>query len=85
MQANINNMQSLRLYLKVNKIKDIAGDSWVLLGNPEISDKNEVLGGNLLFYDKNKEKVYKKAKQVKSERITIIYTGLEPKNNHLIL
>ena len=78
-------MQALGLYLKVNKIKDIAGDSWVLLGDPEISDKNEVLGGNLLFYDKNKEKVYKKAKQVKSERITIIYTGKEPKNNHLIL
>jgi len=78
-------MQSLGLYLKLNKIKEITGNSWVLLGDAEISDKNEVLGGNLLFYDKNKEKVYKKAKEVKSERITIIYMGEEPKNNHLIL
>ena len=78
-------MKSLGLYLKVNKIKNIAYDSWVRLGDPEISDKNEVLGGNLLYYDKNKDKVYKKAKEIKSERITIIFTGEEPKNNHLIL
>ena len=57
----------------------------MLLSNPEISENNEVLGGNVLFYDKNKDKVYKKAKEVKSDRITIIFTGKQPKNSHLIL
>jgi lipopolysaccharide export system protein LptA len=78
-------MKAIGLYLKVNKIKDIVGNSWVLLGDPEVSENNEVIGGNLLFYDKNKDKVFKKAKETKSERITIIYMGKQPKNNHLIL
>jgi len=37
--------------LKINQIKKRVGDAWVLIYNPEYTEKNKLAGGDLIFFD----------------------------------
>ena len=64
--------------IKIDEIKALYPDEWVLLGNPIMDDsKLDVLSGIPLFHSKDKKEVCYLGRDKTSnfEKITLIYTG----------
>lgn len=58
---------------------------WVLLEDPETTDKLEVLGGKVLCHSKDRDEVYRKGVELKPKRFAVLYTGKLPKNCAIVL
>ena len=80
--------------LTIGQIKEKYPDSWVLVGNPELTDPNilgsvvsKLIRGVVLLSSKDKREIGYRAKDVKDgyETITCIYTGEIPKNRKWLL
>ena len=72
--------------LSATQIKKKVGDSWVLVANPEYSGENgKLVRADLLFFDKDREKVYKDSYKYELKHIGIFYVGEVPKEQIYIL
>ncbi len=64
--------------IKINEIKALYPDEWVLIGNPIMDEsKIDVLSGIPLFHSKDKKEVcyIGRDKTANYDKITLIYTG----------
>ncbi len=52
-------------------------DAWVLIGDPETNEVQEVLKGTLLYHHKNRESFWRKVEklELKPNHIAILFTG----------
>jgi len=58
---------------------------WVLLGDPETTESLEVRGGKVLWHSKDRDEVYRKARELRSRHSAILYTGALPKEMVVVL
>jgi hypothetical protein len=70
--------------LKMEDIKKLYPDEWVLLGDPEI-EQTKVLGGIVLYHSKDKKEVcyLGREKATGYNKVTIAYSGEQKKRNKL--
>jgi hypothetical protein len=72
--------------LTVSQMKKKVGDSWALIANPEYSkETGKLVRAELLFFDKDKEKVYNEADKCTYKHIGFFYFGQVPKEQIYIL
>ena len=64
--------------LTVEEIKSRYDSEWILLADPEVNSRQEVISGRLLFHSKDRDEVYRKAIELKPKHSAFIYTGKIP-------
>ena len=58
---------------------------WVLLEDPETSDTLEVKSGKVLWHSKDRDEVYRKARELRPKHSAILYTGKLPEGTAIVL
>jgi len=58
---------------------------WVLLEDPQTSESLEIQKAKVLFHSKDRDEVYRKAREVHPKHSAIIYTGVLPKEAVVVL
>lgn len=58
---------------------------WILLADPEIKDGLKVKRGKLLCHSKDRDEVYRKARELKPKHSAIFYTGKLPHDTVIVL
>lgn len=73
--------------MKSSQIKKLVGDAWALIYNPEYSEQNKFVEGELIFFDKDKSKVYEALKkdESKDKNFAVLYMGKLPVNEVYVL
>lgn len=71
--------------LSFSEIKERFVSEWVLLGDPEVDDDFNVTQGVVLWHSKDRDEVYRKARQMHPSRSAIIYTGKLPDDIAVVL
>ena len=71
--------------LTLAEIESRFDSEWVLVENPQTTDKLEVQGGVVRFHSKDRDEVYRKAAELRPERFAVLYTGHLPKHAAIVL
>lgn len=58
---------------------------WVLLEDPETTEFLEVKSGKVLWHSKDRDEVYRKARELRPKHSAIVYTGMLPKEMVVVL
>ena len=58
---------------------------WVLLEDPETTESLEVTKGKVLWHSKDRDEVYRKAKELQPKHAAILYTGALPEEMVVVL
>ena len=58
---------------------------WILLEDPETNDELKVKGGKVLWHSKDRDEVYRKAREFKPKHSAILYTGKLPQDAVIVL
>lgn len=58
---------------------------WILLENPETENGLRVKKGKVIWHSKNRDEVYRKARELKPKHSAILYTGKLPENTVIVL
>ncbi len=69
----------------VAEIKERYQSEWVLLKDPLTSEALEVLGGTVIWHSKDRDEVYRKAREVRPRHAAILYTGELPEDAAIVL
>jgi hypothetical protein len=71
--------------MSLEKIKDQFNSEWILLGDPETTVDLEVKKGTLLYHSKDRDEVYRKARELSPKHSAILYTGSLPEGTMIVL
>ncbi len=71
--------------LSFSEIKDRFDSEWVLIGDPEINDELNVKKGVVLCHSKDRDEVYRKAREIHPNHSAILYTGKLPDDVAVVL
>ena len=71
--------------LSFSKIQETIGSEWVLIGDPKLTDDLVIKHGKVLYHSKDRDEVYRKARELKPQHSAIIYTGTLPDNVVVVL
>lgn len=58
---------------------------WVLLEDPETEEGLKIIAGKVLWHSKNRDEVYRKARELKPKHSAFIYTGKLPQDTVIVL
>ncbi|MEK6410493.1 MAG: hypothetical protein AABN34_26515 [Acidobacteriota bacterium] len=58
---------------------------WVLLEDPDTSESLEILSGKVLWHSRDRDEVYRKARELRPKHSAILYTGKLPKDMVIVL
>ncbi len=58
---------------------------WVLIEDPETTESLEVQRGKVLWHSKDRDEVYRKARELKPKHSAILYIGGLPEDTVVIL
>ena len=75
----------MREILSFAEIKERFDSEWVLVGDPETGDDFNVKRGIVLWHSKDRDEVYRKAREIQPSHSAILYTGQLPDNAALVL
>jgi len=75
-------MKEILSFSEINKRFD---SEWVLVGDPEIDDDLSVKQGVVLWHSKDRDEVYRKARELHPEHCAILYTGKLPDDVAVVL
>jgi len=78
-------MQSMNEVMTVEQIHEHFDSEWVLLEDPEVNEKLEVLGGRVLCHSKDRDEVYQKAIELSPTHSAFLYTGSFPEGEAFAL
>ncbi len=67
------------------EILDRFASEWVLLEDPETTDSLEVTCGTVLWHSKDRDEVYRKARELQPRHSAIIYAGSLPEEMVVVL
>jgi len=56
---------------------------WVLIADPYVNDQLEVLSGKVVFHSSDRSEVWRKATELKLEKVAVRYLGEVPE--HMVL
>jgi hypothetical protein len=71
--------------LSFSEIKEQFVSEWVLVGNPETDEELNIKKGKILWHSKDRDEVYRKAREIHPTHSAIIFTGKLPDNVAIIL
>ena len=71
--------------LSMAEIRARFESEWVLLEDPETTEFLEVKGGKVLWHSKDRDEVYRKARELKPMHSAIVYTGSLPEKTAVVL
>lgn len=69
----------------MEEIRNRFDAEWVLVGDPETTANHEVMSGRVLFHSKDRDEVYRKAREIRPARSAILYLGRLPREAVVIL
>ncbi len=58
---------------------------WVFLEDPETTESLEVKSGKVLWHSKDRDEVYRKARELHPRHSAILYTGTLPEDMAVVL
>lgn len=58
---------------------------WVLLEDPDTSESLEIKSGKVLWHSRDRDEVYRKARELRPKHSAILYTGKLPKDMVIVL
>jgi len=58
---------------------------WILVEDPETTESLEVTKGKVLWHSKDRDEVYRKARELAPRSSAILYTGTIPQEGELVL
>jgi hypothetical protein len=61
--------------LTISEIKERFRDEWVLILNPDKNEIGEIIKGEILFHNPDKQKVYDELLKHRMKHIGLIFTG----------
>ena len=68
-----------------SEMRDRFPGEWVLVGNPETDENLQVIAGNVLWHSKDRDEVYRKARELRPKHSAILYTGALPEEMVVVL
>jgi hypothetical protein len=71
--------------LSVREIRRRFPNEWVLLMDPQHDSTLAVTSGTVVEESKDRDEVYRKARDLKLKRVAILYTGKFPKDMAIVL
>lgn len=71
--------------LSFSEIKKRFDSEWVLIGDPETDDDFSVKRGVVLWHSKDRDEVYRKARELHPNHSAILYTGKLPDDVAIVL
>ena len=71
--------------LNIDEIKSRYDGEWVLIADPIADDSLSVVGGVVLSHSKDRDEVYRKARELKPIHSAILFFGHLPKDAAIIL
>jgi hypothetical protein len=71
--------------MSLAEIKSRFRSEWVLLENPRTTASLQVKGGRVLWHCKDRDEVYRKARELRPKHSAILYTGKAPKEAAIVL
>ncbi len=67
------------------EIKSKFESEWVLISSPVTSSDLEVERGKVVWHSKNRDEVYRKARELRLKHSAILYTGKMPADMEIVL
>jgi hypothetical protein len=71
--------------LTIEEIEARYAPEWVLIAEPQTDEALNVLAGKVLFHSPDRDEVYRKAQELRLDRIAVRYLGPYPEHLVLIL
>lgn len=71
--------------LTITEIESRYDSEWVLVEDPQVDERLEVLGGTVLWHSKDRDEVYEKALELRPKYSAFLYTGSIPEDVAVIL
>jgi hypothetical protein len=71
--------------LTIEEIEARYAPDWVLIGEPRTDDEQRLLGGKVLYHSPDRDEVYRRAHELRLDRIAVRYLGTWPENMALVL
>ena len=71
--------------LSFSEIQETIGSEWVLIGDPQLTDDLTIKRGKVLYHSKDRDEVYRKARELRPQHSAVIYTGTLPDNVVVVL
>jgi hypothetical protein len=62
----------------IEEIKSRFASAWVLLEDPQTSESLEVIRGKVLWHSKDRDEVYRKARELRPRHSAIAFAGSIP-------
>jgi hypothetical protein len=69
--------------MTIEEIQARYAPDWVLIAEPQTNERLEVVGGKVVFHSPDGDECYRKAKELKLDRIAVRYLGEYPE--HMVL
>jgi hypothetical protein len=71
--------------LTIAQIEKRYDGEWVLVGDPDVDDSNEVRSGKMLAHSKDRDEVYRAGVELRPKSSAILYLGEFPEDTAIIL
>ena len=67
------------------EIRRTFDSEWILLKDPETEEGLKVKRGKVLWHSKDRDEVYRKARELKPKHSALLYTGKLPQDTVIVL
>ncbi len=71
--------------MTISEIQTQFASEWILLEDPETTETLEVKSGNVLWHSKDRDELYRKARELRPKHSAILYTGQLPEEMVVVL
>ena len=71
--------------ISLAEIQEKFESEWILIENPETEEGLKIKSGKILWHSKDRDEVYRKAREFKPEHSAIFYMGQIPQDTVIIL
>ncbi|KHD08513.1 hypothetical protein PN36_16815 [Candidatus Thiomargarita nelsonii] len=71
--------------LTISEIETQFSSEWILVDEPKTNEALEVQSGKVLFHSKDRDEVYRIAAAKHPARFAVLYTGMIPKDEAIVL
>ena len=71
--------------MTISEIQTQFASEWILLEDPETTETLEVKSGNVFWHSKDRDELYRKARELRPKHSAILYTGQLPEEMVVVL
>jgi len=71
--------------MTISEIQTQFASEWILLEDPETTETLEVKSGNVLWHSKDRDELYREARELMPKHSAILYTGQLPEEMVVVL